>query len=162
MEELQKQIAALLATAAANDAVLAKDMSRSDKSIEEFTKLFYDAASKAAKGVGGNVGVYGTYEELIGAAAHYFHEDDVKELKLDSHVVCASTEKPQPNMRKDEYLVLCSIVLCCMAMLSFVGGLVLYALGHHAECWYVIDAFLIFMLAALFTASISIVFTDNI
>lgn len=97
MEELQKQIAALLAAAAANDAVLAKDMSRSDKSVEEFTKLFYDAARKAAKGVGGNVGVFGKDEELIGAAAHYFHEDDVKELKLDSLVVCASTEKPQPK-----------------------------------------------------------------
>lgn len=56
----------------------------------------------------------------------------------------------------------CFVVLCCMAMLSFVGGFVLYALGYHAECWYVIDAFLIFMLAALFTASISIVFTDKI
>lgn len=97
MEGLTKQIAAILATAAANDAVLAKDMSRSDKSIEEFTKLFYDAARKAAKGVGGQVGVFGKDEELIGAAAHYFHEDDVKELKLDSLVVCASTEKPQPK-----------------------------------------------------------------
>lgn len=97
MEDFKKQVAAMLATAAANDAVLAKDMSRSDKSIEEFCKLFYDAARKAAKGVGGNVGVFGKDEELIGAAAHYFHEDDVKELKLDSLVVCASTEKPQPK-----------------------------------------------------------------
>lgn len=95
--ELQEQVRVLLTKAAANDSALAKDMSRTDKSIEEFTKLFYDAVRKVANGASGNIEVFGSDDELIGAAVHYFHEDDVKELKLESLVVCGAKEKPQPK-----------------------------------------------------------------